>query len=94
MITVTVHDGHYNREHLLDDMASVSDLIEVLNEYRNAPMIVFASQVEIRHEPGGGNYVCGDCDHVGLAITFKEDEWGNESCPECGSDSVYDECDI
>lgn len=81
MITVSLYDGHYNTEHQLDNDASLSDLIAILEEFRHMPMELPASALTVEHDD---DVRCETCGGTGLDQDwFSAVDGGPVECPDC-----------
>jgi len=81
MITVTVYDGHYSHDHQLGNDADISDLIEVLEEYRHNAVALPATSVSIEIDDEAA---CESCGEVGDIDEIWSYEIGDPAeCDDC-----------
>jgi DNA-directed RNA polymerase subunit RPC12/RpoP len=88
MITVSLYDGHYNTEHKLDNDASLSDLLAVLEEYRHMPMELPASALTVEHDDDVRCETCGETGYEHDYYSAEDD--GPVECPECRYNTEVD----
>ncbi len=81
MITVTIYDGHYGHSHQLSNDADLTDLIEVLDQYRHSPVALPATALTIEKDD---DTQCESCGEVGDDEEVFAYEIGQpQECSEC-----------
>lgn len=81
MINVTINDGHYDHTHQLSNDADISDLIEVLEQYRHNAVALPATSVSIEIDDEAA---CESCGEIGDIDEVFSNEIGQpQECSDC-----------
>lgn len=81
MINITIYDGHYGHTHQLSNDAGLSDLLEILEQYRHTPVELPATALTIEKDD---DTQCESCGEVGDDDEVFAYEIGQpQECSEC-----------